>query len=506
MKVDRYDPDLLAYFEDHRTRWREGVFRLQDFVGQDQEYLTAEGRRRVLWYPPPLGHRIIPDKAAFFESCGYRPSEVACQFHASTAKIKVFSGGARSGKSLAAGMEMVPILLTPGTQTWIVAPEYEQGRKEFGYIEYALLQHPDMELRKRILEQIATKNGGRHMNQPKKGDMEIRLGWGDAPPSFVKVKSANKPTSLLSEELDCITVVEASEIPAERWERRLAMRLTTREGIAIIPSSPSGMTWVADLFDRGMNGEDGVFAINCDSRMNPTMDAGEVEFWTKDMSDEDFLEQVCGKATPKHGLVYPTFDRTVHVDSWQADWPRPTWRRFRSVDFGYVDPFVVLWIAEDEDRRLYIYREFYRSKQLVTDVVRHIARTEGWSTVTDNITGKCRLVGHQGRREKIAMTIADWDASGRAELAGAGIRARKADKSILDGIRTVTGLLKIHQDGRPRVFIHPRCRQTIREFQKYEWDARGEVPKDAYNHSMDAIRYMAHTTQPKMRDLTIRFL
>ena len=505
LQIPRYDPELLAYFEEHRRRWRAGEFQLRDFAPAPQVF-EQNGRKRILWYAAPLGTRVIPDKAALFESCGYRPSEVACQFHASTAKIKVFSGGARSGKSLAAGMEMLPILLTPGTQTWIVAPEYEQGRKEFGYLEDATIKHPDEQIRKGILEQVNPKRGGRYMNNPKKGDMEIRLGWGPAPPSFVRVKSASKPISLLTEELDCICVVEASEIPAERWERRLAMRLTTREGVAIIPSSPSGMSWVADLFDRGMSREPGVFAINCDSRMNPTISAREVEFWSKDMSDEDFQEQVCGKPTPKHGLVYPSFDRNLHVDPWQSDWPKPSWRRYRAVDFGYVDPFVVLWIAEDEDRRLYVYREFYQTKQMVSDVVRYIARVEGWATVNDSTTGKSRLLGGRGRREKIALTITDWDAAGRAEFAHAGIRARRADKSLIDGIRTVAAMLKLQDDGRPRLFIHPGCRNTIREFNKYQWDSRAEVPKDTHNHSMDAVRYLAHTTQPRHRDMTIRYL
>jgi predicted transcriptional regulator len=37
------------------------------------------------------------------------------------------------------------------------------------------------------------------------------------------------------------------------------------------------------------------------------------------------------------------------------------------VDFGYTNPFVMQWWAEDPDGRLYLYREIYRTRRLVED-------------------------------------------------------------------------------------------------------------------------------------------
>lgn len=494
---DRYDPQLLAYFEDHRQRWLRGEVRLRDWL--EDKYVDEDGER-PLWYARPLGLRKMFDKAQFFDLVGYRPSEPACQAHASTAKVRVFSGGARAGKSKWGGMELCPILLTPGTQSWIVGPKYASAEKEFEYVRQSTIYHPA--LRDKLKPQIAVNTC-----RPDQGDMRVELDWGPGlPRSWVRVKSAVDADSLLSEELDAVLICEASQIPEDRWHRYLKMRLATREGIAMIPTSPHGMGWVAELYRKGIDGEPGHFAINVDSRMNPTLSPEEVEFWTQDMSDEDFEEQVRGRPAPKSGRVYAGFDRAIHVEPWQSDWPKPTWKRYRGIDFGYTDPFVVLWFAEDEDRRLYVYREFYKTKHLVDDVARHIARVEQWDTDQDPETTHIRLCGDSGRRERISVTVADWDASDRAALQRAGIRTRKAVKDMQLGIKTVQELLRIRGDGRPRLYVHPSCKHTIREFDVYEWDRKSETPKGKDDHAMDVIRYVAHTLQPARRDMTIRSL
>ena len=63
---------------------------------------------------------------------------------------------------------------------------------------------------------------------------------------------------------------------------------------------------------------------------------------------------------------------------------------------------------------------------------------------------------------------------------------RKARNEVLPGIRWVATLL---QTG--RLFIGPECKDSIREFQLYRWEDKGE--KDSVvkenDHAMDDIRY-----------------
>lgn len=505
----RYGANATAQFKAHRTAWKEGKIKLWDFC---ETYLdNPDGTRQPMWYggahredgTSPIGHRVLIDKAQFFARVDYRPSYPQCLFHSSTARMRVFSGGARGGKSFAVGLEACPILLTPGTQTWIVGPEYDQCVKEFEYILTHTVEHPEIAKRYGLPRAAAVRHGGRVINQPTRGDMEIRLDWGELGVSWVRVKSAKMKDSLLSEELDALILVEAPLIAQDRWDNKLRMRLTTRSGLMWTGSTPAGAgDWFTGIYESGLESETRhgrIYTVTCDSRMNPTLSDAEVKIMTEDLNDADFAEQVLGRPTPRHGLVFPGFDNTVHVESWRHDWPKPSWKRFRAVDFGYQDPFCVLWLAVDEDWRFYVYREYYRNHVLPNEVLRHIADVEGWDTTVEN--DNVVLIGTP-KHDRIEgnLAICDWDAAGRASLARGGLRIKRAVKDIRDGITSVEAAIRVRGDGKPGLYIHRSCVNTRREMGRYQWlKDSGNMPKQVEDHGMDTLRYGIHTTRPRGR-------
>ncbi|QPC83770.1 terminase [Phototrophicus methaneseepsis] len=202
---------------------------------------------------------------------------------------------------------------------------------------------------------------------------------------------------------------------------------------------------------------------------------------------------VLGLWVANEGQVYESFDPDIHVIE-PFDIP-PSWLRYRSIDFGYTNPFVCQWWAKDHDGRLYLYREIYMSQRTVRAHAEHIKALSGI--------------------ERFTFTVADHDAEDRATLHENGIRTIPAKKAITRGIQTVEEYLKPAGDGKPRLFIfndalvdpdptlyrevpgdlHPVS--TEQEFTSYLWPegqdgkpTRKEVPVDAYNHGMDAMRYM----------------
>ena len=62
--------------------------------------------------------------------------------------------------------------------------------------------------------------------------------------------------------------------------------------------------------------------------------------------------------------------------------------------------------------------------------------------------------------------------------------AKKGKDSILNGIQFIQDF---------KIYIHPKCENTLIELSNYVWDAKeGNVinkPIDDYNHLMDALRY-----------------
>jgi phage terminase large subunit len=188
------------------------------------------------------------------------------------------------------------------------------------------------------------------------------------------------------------------------------------------------------------------------------------------------------------GAVYASFDDRIHVID-PFDIPED-WTRFRVIDFGYTNPFVCQWWAQDGDGRLYLYREIYMSQRTVRQHAIQINKlSEG---------------------EKIRMSVADHDAEDRATLRENKITTRAAVKDVSRGIQAVEERLKDAGDGKPRLFImrgalvevDPRMVEqlkptsTLEEMPAYIWpkDVSGrpmkEQPIKENDHGMDAMRYM----------------
>lgn len=187
------------------------------------------------------------------------------------------------------------------------------------------------------------------------------------------------------------------------------------------------------------------------------------------------------------GVVYPEWDASVHLID-RFDIPQ-SWRRFRSIDFGYTNPFVCQWWAVDGDGRMYLYRELYRSQRTVRDHAREIIRlSEG---------------------EHIEATVTDHDAEDRATLDQEGIGSIPAKKDVTVGIQAVAARLRRAGDGKPRLCVlrdslvspdpamreakRPTC--TAEEFDGYCWAETKEgrpvkeEPVKVDDHGMDALRY-----------------
>ncbi|OQB30277.1 MAG: Terminase-like family protein [Candidatus Hydrogenedentes bacterium ADurb.Bin170] len=181
-----------------------------------------------------------------------------------------------------------------------------------------------------------------------------------------------------------------------------------------------------------------------------------------------------GEWCNNEGTVYPMFDPDLHcVDEMppgSEDWPR-----YRSIDFGFTNPFCCLWGAVDGDGRLWVYRELYRRETQIAELAEIIKATEH---------------GH-------FRTVADPEDSGaRDALANAGIDTMEADKAVSVGIQAVQLRLVKAGDDRPRLFIHSGCINMISEFFEYRWaenkEGRNadEKPVKDSDHAMDALRYM----------------
>lgn len=493
---DRWRPEHVAHFKEHRQLWLEGKIRLDNYA---KAYKRTKKGVLPRWYASPLGERVLPDKAAIFEKIGYKPSAPACLFHAADAKVKVFSGGAGAGKSMSAAMDALPVIMTPGTTTWLVAPQTAIGQYEFDYI-YEALTHPVWD--GLFKEMMAPENGGRYTNQANNGKMLMKLYWPEWKQySVCEVRTAKSEDSLLGVSLDYCILCEGSKIKRETVENKLLMRMFRGGGVMAVPSSPNGMGWLADWYKKGIGGDSRFFATNADTRMNPTYATDEkleeLREWSAEMDDVDFNEQVGGRPQARHGNVYADFDPERHCEVWQDDWPKPGWRVARAIDFGWTDPFVCLWVAFDEDWRAYVFGELYQPKLHLDEAARAIAEFEGVEVSEPSAARPYLKFKGKGSKVNVTLpTVVDWDAGDRMELQRMGVGPQRlAMKDIDTGIKAVNRALRVAGDGKPRLFINRKaCPNLVREMAAYEWGENDNRPKDKQeDHALDCVRYIIRT-------------
>ena len=203
------------------------------------------------------------------------------------------------------------------------------------------------------------------------------------------------------------------------------------------------------------------------------IDDSEIELMIREWPESVQETRIAGRFAAFYGSVYKTFSIATHVCQ-PFEIPEH-WSRFRSIDFGYNNPFVCLWLARDDDRTWYVYAEHYQARETLAY---HAERIKQISA-----------------SDRYRMTCADHDSQDVAELRALNINSEPARKAVGLGIEAVQAVLKVQANGKPRLKIFSTCKKTIQEVQGYRW-AEGSETKDAKDeplkvddHTCDALRY-----------------
>jgi len=188
------------------------------------------------------------------------------------------------------------------------------------------------------------------------------------------------------------------------------------------------------------------------------------------------------KRPSRQNVVFDEFDPAVHVQPIDYD---PNLPLYRSLDFGFVNPFVCLWLQVDDAGVVRVIDEYVRSRATI-DV--HAEQMKSQIPIPE---------------EQVAATFCDPagksvnDVTGTSvirELRAMGIIVRSRRSGILEGIELIRRAIR-SGDGQSRLIISPRCQRLIEAMECYHYPesggAPGELPqKDGlYDHPIDALRY-----------------
>jgi len=166
-------------------------------------------------------------------------------------------------------------------------------------------------------------------------------------------------------------------------------------------------------------------------------------------------------------VVFDRFTRDANVAYKDGPWKRS----ILACDDGYNDPFVLLSIRVDAQGHTHIDREVYES---------HLTESEKIARIRAMGDGYEMLVVD----EAVPALIEAINRSGVIRA----FPSKKGKGSVLTGIGRIQSMLN------GRLTISPECANTIQEFESYEWKKTRDgqmtdVPIDAFNHAIDALRY-----------------
>lgn len=336
--------------------------------------------------------------------------------------------------------------------------------------------------------------------------------------SFVAIGGLDKPSKIMSSEYDVIYVQEATELEIDDWE---ALTTRLRNGQVSFqqiiadcnPGAPSH--WLNKRSESGKTRmmlsqhEDNPVLFDEFGRITP----GGAAYIAKldALTGVRYLRLRKGLWAAAEGLVYENYNPAIHLVDWFE--PPQDWSRWWAVDFGFKNPFVCQWWAEDHDGGLWLYREIYKTGGLVEDHARHMLRL-----VTDD--------SGQWTEPRPRAIICDHDAEDRATLERhLGMSTIAADKRVQMGVQLVESRLKINPGHRTGLHFMRDCTverdqdledrklpaSTVEEITEYVWDtANGkppkEVPKKENDHGMDAKRYLVAARDAGPTSFKVRFL
>ena len=216
----------------------------------------------------------------------------------------------------------------------------------------------------------------------------------------------------------------------------------------------------------------------------------------KRSSRTGFESEMLCKRPSLENIVFAQFNPDLHVVPLEYDMNLPL---YRAIDFGFVNPFVCLWIQVDGDGTIRVIDEYIKSKETIDTHAKVIMKRFPCS------------------EETVAGTFCDPAGAGVNDVTGsspvsrlraAGIRLRYRRSSIADGIELIRAGL-CNGSGKSSLLISPRCGRLIEAMQCYHYpeSTNDELPhKDGiYDHPIDALRYFFVNYRTGSKPKAIRY-
>lgn len=240
--------------------------------------------------------------------------------------------------------------------------------------------------------------------------------------------------------------------------------------------------WIKKRFfdkvgSNGLSEEEDILAITRNYDCNEFLDAADIKIFEKMKEDDPRRYEIEGKGNwgIAEGLIYMNWQELEfdyeHMKTIMVGEMKPKFKQLNGLDFGYTnDPTAFIAVlADDTKKEIYIYDELYKT---------HLSN----KMIYDNLTYKGFNKAKVTADSEDPRTINELKILGMNRIEG----AKKGKGSVKAGIQKLQEY---------KIFVHPRCVNTIVELSNYCWDVDKETgkpttdPAPGFDHLMDALRY-----------------
>jgi hypothetical protein len=383
--------------------------------------------------------------------------------------------------------------MVPESYVWIVAPEMNLAEKEF-----------------RIVWNLAVRKGLIPVTGKSKRERWIEFENG----SKIECRSAENPDQLIGEGVDLMIIAEAARLSPAIWEELLRPTLADRPGRAIMSSTPRGKNWFFNRFNDGLiHLDDEWTAFHVPSSANPLILRSEIERIDRLIEQDPIANAVLDQEWRANfitykGVVFPEFQREVHV---RREPYIPGQKTMLWVDPGSTNPYACLLVQITGDETVRVISEIYRTQKITDEIIKLAQAAWPYAMFDGGVPGN-------PPNPELEVVVDEAAAEAIAAWRLAGYRAWGAKPPLKTGIDVYHRMLrdpfrvadKTHENPVgiwPRITFDPSCEYSILEHNLYHYpdEARQrseggptEVPVDADNHSISAIRYGLYALWPEL--------
>jgi hypothetical protein len=444
--------------------------------------LTKDGYFHAIGYKPHTGG-LAGDPSITAPA----PNGGQAQIHYTPSRFKVVRCGRRWGKTFLGAHECEPNVFVPCPWTgepqvgWIVGPQYSDTEKEFRIVYDTF--------RKLGLDRDSIK----FIHNVESGNMHIKLSTG----AEIIGKSAAHPESLVGEGLNWVLMVEAGRHKRRTWAEFIRPALSDRRGWALLSGVPEGKSANSLLYALHGRGQSTRAAdVAWRSWKKPSWDNlrvfpggrqdPEIIDAAEDLTDDEFDRQYGAEFSDKVGPVFgKEWDEEIHVGDFDYE---PSWETSIAVDYGFTNPFVILFVQEGPFQDIRVIKEL-RWTEMDTPEIAHdvLARYPALVRATTAIYPDPAEPDDTRILSRLLRVPARAGTGGPLRTRIALIRRalKERNKHLPAG----------HRDRQPALKIDRSCKELIWEMEEgYRWPERrseikntDENPVDKNNHGSEAL-------------------